>query len=117
MSSNGSDLVRVDASEPVGPPAAHPFKPGNKAAVGNRGPSRPDFLTQTLISQLNEVDRTTGQPKKHLLVERLIARALDGDAQCMREIFNRVEGRPRLAEPDESRQQIMIVLDCEDLKL
>lgn len=82
------------------------FQPGNKAAVGNPGPGKRDFLTQVLISQLHEVDRSTGREKLHLLVERMLALALGfefqvgrkkyqfpPDGRMIKEVWDRVEGK------------------------
>jgi hypothetical protein len=69
------------------------FKKGNQVAVGNRGRSNPSLLTQTLISQLNEVDENTGAEKKHLLCAKLIQLGLAGDVHAIHEIFDRVQGR------------------------
>jgi hypothetical protein len=74
------------------------FKKGNKAAAGHRPPAlRPDFLTQTLISQLNEVDKDTKSEVKHKLVAKLIELALGGDVVAIREVFDRVQGKPAQA--------------------
>lgn len=95
----------------------HRFGPGNKAAVGNPGPhqGKTKFLTQALISQLNEYSKSRiitevklvkGKPVKtyrydtetltkiHLVIERLITNAIDdGDMAAIKEIFDRVEGK------------------------
>lgn len=48
------------------------FKPGQRAAVGNRGPGpRHAICTQVLVSQLNEIDNTTGREKIHRLMDTL----------------------------------------------
>lgn len=72
------------------------FAKGNKAAVGSGGPgSRTKFLTEALISQLNELDPKTRKEKFHTLVAVLIRRAIKKeDAYAIKEIFDRVEGKP-----------------------
>jgi hypothetical protein len=88
------------------------FKPGHKINVGNPGPQRPSFLTQALISQLNEIDKNTGREKLHMLAERLLIHAfggeytikvtgrkngkrivVDGELSAIKEVFDRVQGR------------------------
>lgn len=91
------------------------FQPRHRLSVGNSGPTRPSNCTQALISQLHEIDKSTGQEKIHQLCEQLIKLALgytkkvktknsDGtvttidveippDLAAIREIFDRVEGR------------------------
>jgi len=96
--------ARVKKKRPLSPSA---FKKGNKVGVGNPGPSRPSFLTQTLISQLNEIDRHTGKEKMHSIAERLIQLAMGGrykigrkwynfpgELSAIKEVFDRVQGRP-----------------------
>lgn len=95
----------------------HRFQKGNQYAVGNPGPSpRTKFLTQELISQLNQTtkhatvitywvkDKRGKLVKKRALAENertniahliscLIANAKEGDLTAIKEIFDRVEGR------------------------
>jgi len=96
------------------------FAPGNKLAVGNVGGSvrytNTKFLTQTLISKLNELDKNTGKARYYKLVSQLIKNALDrdvaieyvdkrgrkktrkqfipGDQKALEYIFDRLEGKP-----------------------
>lgn len=93
------------------------FAPGHKAGIGNPGPSKRNWMTQELISQLNELDPRTNKPKYGALVEQLIKNALDryemvevitkrgikkkvrqfvaGDQKALEYIFDRIEGRPK----------------------
>lgn len=91
------------------------FKLGNRAAVGGRGPSRPNVCTQVLLSQLHEIDKTTKKEKVHLLCEQLLKLALgfeyralnkDGDAikvqvppdlAAIKEVIDRVQGKAPIA--------------------
>ena len=81
------------------------FQRGNKAGVGVNK-RRPDFLTQALISQLNEIDKSTGKAKIHMLAERLLCHALGGSYRigdrmvevdsglhAIKEVFDRVQGK------------------------
>ena len=93
------------------------FAPGNRVGLGNPGPSpRPKFLTQELISQLNELDVKSGKTKYGKIIENLIKNATgyvlktkttdeDGnvvieereiphDLEAIRQIFDRLEGKP-----------------------
>lgn len=76
-----------------------PFQPGNKLAVGHAAPplrkfqsNRRRFLSQSLVSQLNETDRNNVS-KFHKIASRMIEAALDGDSLMIKEIFDRVEGK------------------------
>ena len=95
----------------------HRFKKGNQFAKGNPGPwEKRKILTQALISQLNEVDASTGREVVHSLVAELIKHArgftvttkrknasgkvvevveeqVPSSVIAIREIFDRVEGR------------------------
>lgn len=88
-----------------------PFKPGNKDAVGNKGASRPNFLTQALISQLNECNTRTNTKKLHMLAERLIALALGGEFVV--DIVDR-DGR-RLNDDNVGREASQIEIDLYDV--
>jgi hypothetical protein len=70
------------------------FKKGNKAGIGNAGPGgRGKFLTQALISQLNELDPKTKMMRAHKVVDALIKAASGGDVPAIKEIFDRIEGK------------------------
>lgn len=95
----------------------HRFQKGNQAAKGNPGPwEKRKFLTQALISQLNEVDATTDKEIVHRIIAELIKHAVGFEVRtvrkdrsgkviettveqvpssviAIREIFDRVEGR------------------------
>ena len=74
------------------------FQKGNKVAVGNRGPARPDFCTQILISLLHEVDKDTGREKVHLMCEKLYQLAIGYKYEAVRNgVLQQVELRPNLA--------------------
>lgn len=64
-------------------------------AMGSKGGSaRRDMLTQQLVSELNELDVAENVSKARKLVRTLIANAIGGDTQAIREIWDRVEGKP-----------------------
>lgn len=69
------------------------FQEGNQAAVGNRGPSRPDIFTQALISQLHEVDKKTSKEKIHVLCDQLIKQGMAGEVNAIKEVIDRVQGK------------------------
>lgn len=79
------------------------FTPNGKFAKGHRyfpaehHNPRKRQVTQQLISQLNEFcrdKRFAGRTNLEAIVEALIARAEEGDIDAIREIFNRVDGKP-----------------------
>lgn len=78
------------------------FKKGNQVSVGNPGPSpRPRIITNTLISQLNEIDSKTNKARVHRLVEKLINTAInDGEQWAFEMIFERIEGKVATIAPD-----------------
>jgi len=78
-----------------GPPPDAPqiFKPGNKAAVGNRGNRNRLIVTQTLVSILNEIDPATEKPKLYTIADALVKNAMKGDNVAFKEIAERVEGK------------------------
>lgn len=79
-----------------------PFKKGNKAAKGNPGP-RGHPITQVLISQLHEVEKTAVNvngrvrimdvTRLHKMVDTLLRLACGGDVVAIKEVINRTEGR------------------------
>lgn len=81
---------------PFQAPAKFTSETGRLAALGNRGPTRPNVLTQALISQLNEVNKQTGQEKKHQLVETLIRLALGDEFPVQYLEKDKETGRERL---------------------
>lgn len=73
------------------------FKKGQPPAHIPRGPIKPNFLTQALISQLNEMDPhdPANRPRFAPIIDKLIAVARHGDLHAMQMIFDQVQGRPR----------------------
>src|SRR5260221_11311193 len=69
------------------------FQPGNQLAA--RRITKGRFLTQSLISELNELDPAENMAKFRVMVRRLVERAIapDADFMAIKEIFDRVEGR------------------------
>jgi hypothetical protein len=81
------------------PPAKHQFKPGNKANPGGRPKGR--SLTALLREWLDE----TGEPpdtgtNAERIVAALIRGAVGGDRQTIKDVFERVEGKVTLPEPE-----------------
>jgi hypothetical protein len=85
------------------PPRAIPKRgapPGNKNAAGNSGNWYPrgNFVTRQMITMLlADSDYSPALQSKLVrrIVKQLIMKALDGDMRAIKEIFRRVEGRPR----------------------
>jgi hypothetical protein len=78
------------------------FAKGHRYFPADHHNVRKRQVTQQLISQLNEFcrdKRYKGKTNLEAVVEALIARALDGDVDAIREIFNRVDGKPGPALP------------------
>lgn len=65
-----------------------PFKPGQSGNPGGRVKDR--FVTAALMAQLKEARGS----KLFAICRSLIAKAEEGDVQAIREIFDRVEGKP-----------------------
>ena len=64
------------------------FQPGNKEQLkGNR--QKPKIITQNLIAELKDAEGT----KLRRVVQALIARAIEGDVQAIREVMDRVDGK------------------------
>lgn len=90
---------------PTGSSRPGAFQPGNRAAAAARGSKHNTrFITQNLISQLNEViaspEAKTPDEKRakaetiYWINKRLIKNALDGDNVAIKMIMDRVEGTP-----------------------
>jgi hypothetical protein len=78
------------------------FAKGHKYFPAEHHNRRKRQVTQQLLSQLNEFCRSkkfAGKTNLEAIVEVLIARALEGDLEAIKEIFNRVEGRPPQTPP------------------
>jgi hypothetical protein len=68
------------------------FKKGNKlAALGDHTKKR--VLTQQLISELNEVD-ANGVTRMRKIIRALVSNAEANDNAAIKEIFDRLEGKP-----------------------
>jgi uncharacterized protein YjcR len=83
-----------------GPAVKRGAPPGNKNAIGNLGNWYPrgNFVTRHLMSKLlGSSGYSDAQRTKlvHKLTQRLFDRAIAGDLQAIKEICNRMEGRPR----------------------
>lgn len=68
-----------------------PFTSETARAAGSK-PKKRDFLTQQIISELNEL-RADQVTKARGLVIALIDKAMDGDIPAVKEVLDRVEGK------------------------
>jgi ribosomal protein L17 len=69
------------------------FQPGNQEAK-KADHGRRKLVTQQLISALNEAADDKDTPKVRKIVDALIDKARGGDIAAIKEIFDRVEGKP-----------------------
>ena len=93
----------------------HRFGPGNKAAVGNPGPTRLKPLTRALIKKIHDIDENTSKENIWTLVENLwkcaigfkivryegkgkdkvrIEEEIPPDLAALKYIWDRIEGTP-----------------------
>lgn len=72
-----------------------PFEKGHKAAVG-ADHSKRKIVTQHLIAELNESDKD-GATRLRKIIKKLLDNAESGDTQAIREVFDRVQGKPAQA--------------------
>ena len=63
------------------------------AAPGNSGRS----LTRALVQALGETTPETNESNLRRIVDRLIAKAIEGDLSAIREIFDRIDGKASAA--------------------
>ena len=72
------------------------FKPGQSGNPNGRPPKA--WTMSTLIEEaLEEVEEQSGKPFKHLVAKRLAKMAVSGDIQAIKEINDRIDGRPKQA--------------------
>ena len=79
-----------------------PFLKGNPGGPGTPGNKRHRFITQNLVSLLQEVD-PEDVPKVRRLANALLNKALEGDVTAIKEVIDRVEGKvpqPIAGDPD-----------------
>lgn len=71
------------------------FAKGNTLAKGvtNHTSRARRFITQQIISMLNEVDRKTGDSNLRVMVRNVVTLAKAGDMQAVEFVTNRVEGK------------------------
>jgi hypothetical protein len=86
------------------------FVAGNRAAVAARGTPKKKLLADQLREELEKVDGSTGLPLYQLVAAKLVDLAVNGSLDAIKEIFDRVEGKPRMAigisEPVPCRQEL-----------
>lgn len=68
---------------------------GVKGKSGRKSNERP--IRHALSQKLDETDPSTGRKRMINLVEALLTEAENGDLQAIREVFDRVEGKPTQA--------------------
>ena len=73
------------------------FIGGNRAAVAARGTPKKKLLSDQLREELEKVDGTTGLPLYQLVAAKLVDLAVNGSLDAIKEIFDRIEGKPRMA--------------------
>jgi hypothetical protein len=73
------------------------FIAGNRAAVAARGTPKKKLLSDQLRKELEKVDGTTGLPLYQLVAAKLVDLAVNGSLDTIKEIFDRIEGKPRMA--------------------
>lgn len=69
------------------------FKKGQSGNPGGRKTEK--LFTDALRLALNEEDETTKKKKLRLVAEKLIKNALEGDNTAIKEIADRIEGKPQ----------------------
>jgi hypothetical protein len=93
------------------PGKGRPFEKGNKAGGGAVSQLRRD-MTVRLIEKLNQIITQPKSKEKMLamdaIVEALIWNAIEGDMTAIKEIFDRLEGKPaqRITGPNDSAMQV-----------
>jgi hypothetical protein len=75
-----------------------PFQPGNQVALGNGEAKKKNrILTQALISELhvmtNSKEFNGTQEKFRVIVKKLVQRAMEGDNEATKMVFDRVDGK------------------------
>ncbi|HEY8596441.1 MAG TPA: DUF5681 domain-containing protein [Devosiaceae bacterium] len=89
------------------------FQPGNKHGRGR--PKSEESFTSMLRIALKEKGQD-GRPRLRALAETLVRRAIDGDIQAIKEIADRLEGKPRqMAKAPEEQAAINIWMYPEDI--
>jgi hypothetical protein len=94
-----------------------PFEPGNKFGHGrpSAGKSLSDALRIALAEKLPD-----GRTVTRAIADTLVKKAISGDIQAIREIADRIEGRPAIqADPSvagDLKRPINIVVTAADLR-
>lgn len=70
-----------------------PFKPGQSGNPKGRG-LKEKWATEAIRMALKEDDPVTGKKNLRAVAEKLVSEAKDGNVQAMKEIFDRLEGKP-----------------------
>lgn len=71
-----------------------PFVKGQSGNPNGR-PPREWTMAELIRDALSEQEQQTGKSFKHLVAEKLARMALGGDIQAIKEINDRIDGRPK----------------------
>lgn len=74
-----------------------PFQPGNQLSVGNKNAQRQKHFRKTLNRVLNE--HADSDAILTSILQKLVQAALDGEPWAIREIADRLDGRPYTQRP------------------
>lgn len=114
-------MPMIPTSQPQQKRGPHRFQKGNKAALGNPGPTRLKPLTQALIAKIHEIDENTSKEKIWTLVDALykcavgftlvryegkgkdrvkIEEEVPPDLPALKYLWDRIEGVPKMSTDD-----------------
>ena len=83
-----------------------PFKKGDSNINRNGRPPRGESWSELIREFSNRTDDGSGKQFRVLVVERLFQEAIAGDLKAIKEIADRVEGKPRQTSFVESNQNL-----------
>ena len=69
-----------------------PFEKGRSGNPGGRRAEKP--ITDAIRMALSEEHADTGKKKLRVLAQKLVDEAIDGNVQAMKEVADRMEGKP-----------------------
>jgi hypothetical protein len=95
-------IKSVDNRQPDGK-----FGPGNNANPKGR-PPKGWALSDLIEDGMDEEEPKTKKQFKELIIKRLIVECVNGNIMAMRELFNRIEGMPRMKMEVDSKVDMKI---------